>query len=231
MGRGKIEIKKIENRTNRQVTFSKRRNGIMKKAQELTVLCDAKVSLIMISCTNKLYQYLSPGADIKKMYDEYQKIMGVDLWATHYEKMQEHEQQLLEINGMLRREINRRMGGDLDDLSFRDLCGLEEEMDGALEVIRSQRQSNLQIVKMQVHKIKTQTGTTRKKVKNLEERHGNLLMDLEADSEAPHFGPWLTMNQGGYDNDAAMQMTAIAANIYALSRHTCHLNLAPEARV
>ena len=63
MGRGKIEIKKIENRTNRQVTFSKRRNGIMKKAQELTVLCDAKVSLIMISCTNKLYQYLSPGAE------------------------------------------------------------------------------------------------------------------------------------------------------------------------
>ena len=63
MGRGKIEIKKIENRTNRQVTFSKRRNGIMKKAQELTVLCDAKVSLIMISCTEKLYQYLSPGAE------------------------------------------------------------------------------------------------------------------------------------------------------------------------
>lgn len=214
MGRGKIEIKKIENRTNRQVTFSKRRNGIMKKAQELTVLCDAKVSLIMISCTNKLYQYLSPGADIKKMYDEYQKIMGVDLWATHYEKMQEHEQQVLEINGMLRREINRRMGGDLDDLSFRDLCGLEQEMDGALEVIRNQR----------VHKVKTQTGTTRKKVKNLEERHGNLLMELESRFRAPHFA-LADNDQGGYDTGAGYANDGIAANIYALSRHTCHLNL------
>ena len=60
MGRGKIEIKKIENPTNRQVTYSKRRNGIFKKAQELTVLCDAKVSLIMFSNTNKLNEYISP---------------------------------------------------------------------------------------------------------------------------------------------------------------------------
>ncbi|KAH7524563.1 hypothetical protein FEM48_Zijuj06G0132700 [Ziziphus jujuba var. spinosa] len=42
MGRGKIEIKRIENSTNRQVTYTKRRNGIIKKAKEITVLCDAK---------------------------------------------------------------------------------------------------------------------------------------------------------------------------------------------
>ena len=60
MGRGKIEIKRIENPTNRQVTYSKRRNGIFKKAQELTVLCDAKVSLIMFSNTGKFHEYTSP---------------------------------------------------------------------------------------------------------------------------------------------------------------------------
>ncbi|RZC55722.1 hypothetical protein C5167_014572 [Papaver somniferum] len=42
MGRGKIEIKRIENPTNRQVTYSKRRSGIFKKAKELTILCDAQ---------------------------------------------------------------------------------------------------------------------------------------------------------------------------------------------
>ena len=61
MGRGKIQIKRIENNTNRQVTYSKRRNGILKKAHELTVLCDAKVSLIMISNNNRLHEFLSPG--------------------------------------------------------------------------------------------------------------------------------------------------------------------------
>jgi MADS-box transcription factor len=60
MGRGKIEIKLIENQTNRQVTYSKRRNGIFKKAQELTVLCDAQVSLIMQSSTDKIHEYISP---------------------------------------------------------------------------------------------------------------------------------------------------------------------------
>ena len=61
MGRGKIQIKRIENKTNQQVTYSKRRNGILKKAHELTVLCDAKVSLIMISNNNRLHEFLSPG--------------------------------------------------------------------------------------------------------------------------------------------------------------------------
>ena len=62
MGRGKIQIKRIENNTNRQVTYSKRRNGILKKAHELTVLCDAKVSLIMISNnSSRLHEYTSPG--------------------------------------------------------------------------------------------------------------------------------------------------------------------------
>ena len=63
MGRGKIEIKKIENPTNRQVTYSKRRSGIMKKARELTVLCDAEVSLIMFSSTAKFSEYCRPGID------------------------------------------------------------------------------------------------------------------------------------------------------------------------
>ena len=57
MGRGKIEIKRIENTTNRQVTFCKRRNGLLKKAYELSVLCDAEVALIVFSTRGRLYEY------------------------------------------------------------------------------------------------------------------------------------------------------------------------------
>nr|CAD1818246.1 unnamed protein product [Ananas comosus var. bracteatus] len=49
MGRGKIEIKRIENTTSRQVTFCKRRNGLLKKAYELSVLCDAEIALVVFS--------------------------------------------------------------------------------------------------------------------------------------------------------------------------------------
>lgn len=59
MAREKIKIKKIDNVTARQVTFSKRRRGLFKKAQELSVLCDAEVALIVFSATGKLFDYAS----------------------------------------------------------------------------------------------------------------------------------------------------------------------------
>nr|XP_018625082.1 MADS-box protein AGL42-like [Nicotiana tomentosiformis]XP_018625083.1 MADS-box protein AGL42-like [Nicotiana tomentosiformis]XP_018625085.1 MADS-box protein AGL42-like [Nicotiana tomentosiformis]XP_033511057.1 MADS-box protein AGL42-like [Nicotiana tomentosiformis]XP_033511058.1 MADS-box protein AGL42-like [Nicotiana tomentosiformis]XP_033511059.1 MADS-box protein AGL42-like [Nicotiana tomentosiformis]XP_033511060.1 MADS-box protein AGL42-like [Nicotiana tomentosiformis] len=59
MVRGKVQMKRIENATSRQVTFSKRRNGIMKKAYELSVLCDAEVAVIIFSQKGRLYEFSS----------------------------------------------------------------------------------------------------------------------------------------------------------------------------
>ncbi|KAA8536409.1 hypothetical protein F0562_028887 [Nyssa sinensis] len=59
MVRQKIQIKKIDNITARQVTFSKRRRGLFKKAQELSTLCDAEIALIVFSATGKLFEYSS----------------------------------------------------------------------------------------------------------------------------------------------------------------------------
>lgn len=61
MGRGRVELKRIENKINRQVTFSKRRNGLLKKAYELSVLCEAEVALIIFSSRGKLYEFGSAG--------------------------------------------------------------------------------------------------------------------------------------------------------------------------
>lgn len=57
MASEKIKIKKIDNATARQVTFSKRRRGLFKKAEELSVLCEADVALIIFSSTGKLFEY------------------------------------------------------------------------------------------------------------------------------------------------------------------------------
>ncbi|KAI3472208.1 hypothetical protein Pfo_029696 [Paulownia fortunei] len=68
MGRGKIEIKKIENVNSRQVTFSKRRGGLMKKAKELAVLCDAQVAVIIFSGTGKLYEFANEIEKLKLIH-------------------------------------------------------------------------------------------------------------------------------------------------------------------
>ncbi|KAH7655467.1 MADS box transcription factor domain-containing protein [Dioscorea alata] len=59
MAREKIQIRKIDNATARQVTFSKRRRGLFKKAEELSILCDAEVALIVFSATGKLFEFCS----------------------------------------------------------------------------------------------------------------------------------------------------------------------------
>ncbi|KAG0236008.1 hypothetical protein BGW41_000595 [Actinomortierella wolfii] len=72
MGRKKIEIKPILDERNRQVTFQKRRYGLMKKAMELSVLCDCQIGLIIFNSNNKLVQYSSHNIDsILLRYTEY----------------------------------------------------------------------------------------------------------------------------------------------------------------
>jgi MADS-box transcription factor len=59
MTRRKIVIRRIENMGKRQATFCKRRSGLLKKAQELAILCDVQVAVIVFSSTGRLYEYAS----------------------------------------------------------------------------------------------------------------------------------------------------------------------------
>nr|XP_027101424.1 agamous-like MADS-box protein AGL62 [Coffea arabica] len=62
-GRKKIEIKKIDNLSNRQVTFSKRRVGLFKKASELCVLTGAEVAIIVHSLGKRVFAFGHPNID------------------------------------------------------------------------------------------------------------------------------------------------------------------------
>jgi hypothetical protein len=59
--RGRLELRRIQDRTSRQVRFSKRRSGLFKKAHELSVLCDAEVAMVVFSPAGRLYHYASLG--------------------------------------------------------------------------------------------------------------------------------------------------------------------------
>ncbi|XP_010035071.2 MADS-box protein AGL42 isoform X2 [Eucalyptus grandis] len=72
MVRGKVQMRRIENATSRQVTFSKRRPGLLKKAYELSVLCDAEVATIIFSQKGRLYEF-SSNSEIRKTIDRYRR--------------------------------------------------------------------------------------------------------------------------------------------------------------
>ncbi|AGO10550.1 AaceriABR098Cp [[Ashbya] aceris (nom. inval.)] len=58
--RRKIEIKFIQDKTRRHITFSKRKHGIMKKAYELSVLTGTQVLLLVVSETGLVYTFTTP---------------------------------------------------------------------------------------------------------------------------------------------------------------------------
>lgn len=188
MARGKIQIKKIENPTNRQVTYSKRRNGLFKKARELSVLCDAKVSIIMVSSTKKLHDFITPNISQKQFYDQYQKAKPCDLWSNHYQVMQEQLRKLREVNRNLRNEISHRKGESLNGLSHEELYILEQKMQEAVDITRQQKMKT----------IIAQIEKSKKKVRNGEQVQRNLLQEFELiKEEDPHYG--LVDNGGDYE--------------------------------
>ncbi|XP_009601691.1 agamous-like MADS-box protein AGL62 [Nicotiana tomentosiformis] len=62
-GRQKVDMVKMQNQSNLQVTFSKRRAGLFKKASELCTLCGAEVALVVFSPGKKVYSFGHPCVD------------------------------------------------------------------------------------------------------------------------------------------------------------------------
>ncbi|XP_022857288.1 MADS-box protein 04g005320-like isoform X1 [Olea europaea var. sylvestris] len=142
MGRGKVELKRIENKINRQVTFAKRRNGLLKKAYELSVLCDAEVGLIIFSSSGKLYEFCS-SSSMSKTIERYQRC-SYEAYKMNQSssdgQQQSMYQEYLELKvrvEMLQKSQRYFLGEDLGQLGTKDLEQLECQLDTSLKQIRS----------------------------------------------------------------------------------------------
>ncbi|KAI3513328.1 hypothetical protein L2E82_26865 [Cichorium intybus] len=140
MGRGRVELKRIENKINRQVTFAKRRNGLLKKAYELSVLCDAEVALIIFSNRGKLYEFCSSSSMVKTL-EKYHSCSYGSLKASQPENESQynyHEYLRLKARvEVLQRSQRNLLGEDLTPLNTKELEQLEHQLEMSLRKIRS----------------------------------------------------------------------------------------------
>ncbi|XVF81768.1 hypothetical protein PTKIN_Ptkin15bG0183000 [Pterospermum kingtungense] len=140
MGRGRVELKRIENKINRQVTFAKRRNGLLKKAYELSVLCDAEVALIIFSNRGKLYEFCSTSS-MPKTLDRYQKCsygaVEVNKPAKELESSYREYLKLKSKYESLQRTQRNLLGEDLGQLNSKEIEQLEHQLDSSLKHVRS----------------------------------------------------------------------------------------------
>ncbi|KAF8088761.1 hypothetical protein N665_0530s0016 [Sinapis alba] len=145
MGRGRVEMKRIENKINRQVTFSKRRAGLLKKAHEISILCDAEVSLIVFSHKGKLFEYSSESC-MEKVLERYERYSYAEKqlkapdshvnaqtnWSMEYSRLKAKIE-------LLERNQRHYLGEDLESISIKELQNLEQQLDTSLKHIRSRK--------------------------------------------------------------------------------------------
>ncbi|XP_009588019.1 agamous-like MADS-box protein MADS3 [Nicotiana tomentosiformis] len=166
MGRGRVELKRIENKINRQVTFSKRRNGLLKKAYELSVLCDAEVALIIFSSRGKLYEFGSSG--ITKTLERYQRCCLNPQDNCGERETQSWYQEVSKLKAKfeaLQRTQRHLLGEDLGPLSLKELQNLEKQLEGALAQAR-QRKTQIMAEQMEeLRRKERQLGDVNKQLK------------------------------------------------------------------
>ncbi|TKY71506.1 MADS-box protein JOINTLESS [Spatholobus suberectus] len=144
MVRKKIPIKKIDDVTARQVTFSKRKSGLIKKARELSVLCDAEIALMVFSPGGKLFEYAS--TSMEKVTERY--ISRSELTLDKLDQSCAKEQvrcNYADLNkefGERTREMRQLNGEELQGLTLKELQKLEDRLDSSLNCVYKAKAKN-----------------------------------------------------------------------------------------
>ncbi|KAJ1416409.1 hypothetical protein SESBI_17367 [Sesbania bispinosa] len=172
MARQKIKIKKIDNVTARQVTFSKRRRGIFKKAEELSVLCDAEVGLVIFSATGKLYEYAS--SSMKGIITRYkQHSQSINELDRPLELQLENNNKIAELHKEVAdktQQLRRIKGEDFQGLNLDDLQQLEKTLETGLK----------RVIEIKEKKIMDEIVALQKKGNTLEEENNHLKQKMAA---------------------------------------------------
>lgn len=192
MGRGRVQLRRIENKINRQVSFSKRRSGLLKKAHEISVLCDAEVGLIIFSTKGKLFEYATDSR-MDRILERYDRCSYAEnqLTAANHESPGSWALQHAKLKArleVLQRDQRHLMGEDIEHLSLKELQTLENQLETALRHTRSRKNHLMNECITELQKkdkaLREQIILLAKKIKEKEKEQAQ-----QAPSEQPHPEP------------------------------------------
>ncbi|KAG2554235.1 MADS-box transcription factor 47-like isoform X1 [Panicum virgatum] len=145
--RERIAIRRIDNLAARQVTFSKRHRGLFKKAEELSILCDAEVGLVVFSATGKLFHFAS--SSMNRVIDRYDSHSKTLQKSEAPSQLQSHVDdstcaRLREELSEASLKLRQMRGEELQRLSVQQLQELEKTLESGLgSVLKTKSQKIL----------------------------------------------------------------------------------------
>lgn len=167
MGRGKIEIRRIENSSNRQVTYSKRRSGIMKKAKEISVLCDAQVSVIIFANSGKMHEFCSPSTTFVDVLDQYHKLSGKRLWDAKQEQMDNEINRIKKENDSMQIELRHLKGEDITSLNHKELMVLEDALENGTSALKAKQMEFVRMMRKHIEMVEEKNQSLQFKLSQL----------------------------------------------------------------
>ncbi|KAJ0692493.1 putative transcription factor MADS-MIKC family [Helianthus annuus] len=176
MGRGRVQLKRIENKISRQVTFSKRRTGLLKKAHEISVLCDADIALIVFSPRGKLFEF-STHSSMEAILERYERYSYEERQLTESEvetqgRWNLESSKLRAKIEVLEKNIRNYVGEDLEPLNLRELQSIEQQLETALKRVRTRKNQAMLKSISELHKkeraLQEQNSALSKKLKENE---------------------------------------------------------------
>ncbi|KAL9252338.1 Agamous-like MADS-box protein AGL12-like protein [Drosera capensis] len=171
MARGKVQLKRIENPVHRQVTFCKRRAGLLKKAKELSVLCDADVGVFIFSPQGKLYELATKGT-MQGLMERYMKCT-----KSFHAESETEDKALLDSKEeveLMKHEINllqqglwSMFGYGGGTMTMDELHALEKNLESYIYHIRS---AKMNILFQEIQILKNKEGALTAANKHLQEK-------------------------------------------------------------
>ncbi|KDO85931.1 hypothetical protein CISIN_1g027691mg [Citrus sinensis] len=186
MVRGKTQMRRIENATSRQVTFSKRRNGLLKKAFELSVLCDAEVAVIIFSPRGKLSEFASSSMQetieryLKHTKDTRNKQQPTEQNMQHLKHEAANMVKKIELLEVSKRKL---LGEGLASCTLEELQQIERQLEKSVSNIRARKN---QVFNEQIAQLKEKCGMenwqgSKEQPENLTNDDGASTSDVETE--------------------------------------------------
>ncbi|KAL5704081.1 hypothetical protein ACHQM5_022554 [Ranunculus cassubicifolius] len=146
MARGKVQMKRIENLGYRQVTFCKRRAGLLKKAKELSVLCDSEIGVIIFSNHGKLYE-LSTNGSMEGLIERYmQSAKTAQVLEEEANQPMEPKEEIAFLQQeiqLLQKGHRYIFGGETGTMTLDELEFVEKHLEKWIQNVRSTKMENM----------------------------------------------------------------------------------------